>query len=170
MTAWTRAAWSGAAWAAAAMIGMGESASAQDWLRAEGTRIVDEAGDPVILRGMGLGGWLLQEGYMLQLGALGQQHVIRERIVDLIGEEKAEAFYAAWRANHTTKADIDAMGRWGFNSVRLPMHYDRLTLPIDQEPVPGRDTWKDEGFAEIDALLAWTKASGLDVMVWTTST
>ena len=25
---------------------------------------------------------------------------------------------------------------------------DRLTLPVDQEPVAGRDTWKEEGFAE----------------------
>ena len=154
------------AWAACAVaMGAAGVASAQDWLKVEGTRIVDEAGDPVILRGMGLGGWLLQEGYMLQLGALGQQHVIRERIVDLIGEEKTEAFYAAWRANYTTKADIDAMGRWGFNSVRLPMHYDRLTLPVEQEPVPGQDTWKAEGFAEIDALLAWTKANGLHLIL-----
>ena len=52
------------------------------FLRAEGARIVDETGRPVVLRGMGLGGWVLQEGYMLQLGALGQQHVIRGRIAD----------------------------------------------------------------------------------------
>ena len=136
-------------------------AQAQSFLRAEGARIVNEAGEPVILRGMGLGGWVLQEGYMLQLGDLGQQHVIRARIAELIGEEKTEAFYQAWRANYVTKAGIDAMGRWGFNSVRLPMHYDQLTLPVDQEPVPGRDTWKEEGFRQIDDLLAWTKANGL---------
>lgn len=154
------------AWAACAVaMGAAGVASAQDWLKVEGTRIVDEAGEPVILRGMGLGGWLLQEGYMLQLGALGQQHVIRERIVDLIGEEKTRAFYAAWRANHTTKADIDAMRRWGFNSVRLPMHYDRLTLPVEQEPFDGQDTWKEEGFAEIDALLSWTRANGMHLIL-----
>jgi endoglucanase len=134
---------------------------AQTFLRTEGTRIVNEAGDPVILRGMGLGGWVLQEGYMLQLGELGQQHVIRARIADLIGEEKTEAFYQAWRANHVTKADIDAMARWGFNSVRLPMHFDQLTLPVDQEPVAGQDTWKEEGFQQIDDLLAWVKANGM---------
>jgi len=149
-----------AALALAAMVWTA-SARAQTFLRAEGTRIVNEAGEPVILRGMGLGGWVLQEGYMLDLGELGQQHVIRARIADLIGEEKTEAFYAAWRANHVTKADIDAMGRWGFNSVRLPMHYDRLTLSADQEPVPGRDTWKEEGFRQIDDLLAWVKANSM---------
>ena len=156
-----RTGWIAALAAAALWAPVGTAAQTGGFLRAEGTRIVDETGRPVVLRGMGLGGWVLQEGYMLQLGALGQQHVIRARIADLIGEEKTEAFYAAWRANHTTKADIDAMGRWGFNSVRLPMHYDRLTLPVDQEPVAGRDTWKEEGFAEIDALLAWVKANGM---------
>ena len=153
--------WAAAALAATVMMLTVPEAQAQSFLRAEGARIVNEAGEPVILRGMGLGGWVLQEGYMLQLGDLGQQHVIRARIAELIGEEKTEAFYQAWRANYVTKADIDAMGRWGFNSVRLPMHYDQLTLPVDQEPVPGRDTWKEEGFRQIDDLLAWTKANGL---------
>ena len=48
-------------------------------------------------------------------------------------------------------ADIDAMATWGFNSVRLPMHYDLLTLAVDQEPKPGVDTWKEDGFKRIDA-------------------
>ncbi|RZJ03475.1 MAG: glycosyl hydrolase family 5 [Brevundimonas sp.] len=138
---------------------------AQDWLRADGTRIVDESGRPVILRGMGLGGWMLQEGYMLQLAPLGQQHVIRARIEDLVGPEKTEAFYEAWRDNHTTKADIDAMARWGFNSMRLPIHYDQLTLPADREPVAGRDTWNEAGFERIDELLAWAKANGMHLIL-----
>ena len=39
-----------AATALCAAMGVGGAASAQDWLKVEGTRIVDEAGDPVILR------------------------------------------------------------------------------------------------------------------------
>lgn len=147
--------WIAASVATAALCLSAGLAEAQSFLRADGTRIVNEEGEPVILRGMGLGGWVLQEGYMLQLGELGQQHVIRARIADLIGEEKTEAFYRAWRANYTTKADIDAMGRWGFNSVRIPLHYDQLTLAADQEPVAGQDTWKEEGFKQIDDLLDW---------------
>ena len=153
--------WIAASVATAALCLSAGLAEAQSFLRADGTRIVNEEGEPVILRGMGLGGWVLQEGYMLQLGELGQQHVIRARIADLIGEEKTEAFYRAWRANYTTKADIDAMGRWGFNSVRIPLHYDQLTLAADQEPVAGQDTWKEEGFKQIDDLLDWVKANGM---------
>ncbi|MBB4100857.1 cellulase family glycosylhydrolase [Sphingomonas kyeonggiensis] len=138
-------------------------ASAQTFLRADGQRIVDESGNPVLLRGMGLGGWMLQEGYMLQLGQLGsgQQYRIRASIADLIGEEKTAEFYQAWLDNHTRKADIDMMARWGMNSVRLPMHYNLLTLPTEKEPVAGRDTWLEDGFRRIDTLLAWTKANGM---------
>ena len=42
-------------------------AQAKDFLRTQGARIVDAGGKPVILRGMGLGGWMLQEGYMLDV-------------------------------------------------------------------------------------------------------
>ncbi|WP_369058423.1 cellulase family glycosylhydrolase [Caulobacter sp. 73W] len=138
-------------------------ASAAGFLRAEGKRIVDETGRPIILRGMGLGGWMLQEGYMLQMGDVGrgQQHVIRGKIAELIGEEKTASFYKAWLDNHTTKADIDYMAASGFNSVRLPMHYDLLTLPAEKEPKAGADTWHEDGFRRIDELLAWSKANGL---------
>jgi endoglucanase len=136
-------------------------ALADGYLHADGKRIVDGSGKPVILRGMGLGGWMLQEGYMLQLGKLGQQHVIRGKIADLVGEKHAAEFYEAWLDNHTREPDIKAMGQWGFNSVRLPIHFDLLTLPVDQEPVAGVDTWYESGFRRIDDLLAWSKANGV---------
>lgn len=136
-------------------------AQARDFLRAEGTRIVDGEGRPVILRGMGLGGWMLQEGYMLELPQFGTQRVIRQHIEQLVGPAQAQAFQTAWLDNHTTKADIDAMARWGFNSIRLPMHYALYTLPVESEPVPGRQTWLEEGFRRTDELLAWAKANDM---------
>src|SRR4051812_13319584 len=57
---------------------------AQGFLKAEGKRIVNEKGENVLLRGMGLGGWMLQEGYMLRISGAGQQHKIRERIAALL--------------------------------------------------------------------------------------
>ncbi|RYD87990.1 MAG: glycoside hydrolase family 5 protein, partial [Sphingobacteriales bacterium] len=54
---------------------------AQGFLRASGTDIVDGAGRPVLLRGMGLGGWMLQEPYMLGLsGGPANQQDIRRRL------------------------------------------------------------------------------------------
>src|SRR5690606_25849702 len=42
------------------------SAQSNCWLETQGTQIVNAAtGQPVVLRAVGLGNWLLQEGYML---------------------------------------------------------------------------------------------------------
>ncbi len=136
-------------------------AKAQEFLKAAGTQIVNEKGMPVLLRGVGLGGWMLQEGYMLKVPGAGMQHLIRSRISELIGETKTQEFYDTWLANHTRKTDIDSMKAWGFNSVRLPIHYDLFTLSVEQEPVAGKDTWLLKGFRLTDSLLSWCKANGL---------
>lgn len=141
------------------------AAHAQGFLRTEGTRIVDGRGRPVLLRGVGLGGWMLQEGYMLQLGAVGQQHRIRAKLAQLVGPERTAAFYRAWLDSYVTQADVDAIAAAGFNSIRLPLHYDLLTLPVEREPAPGRDTWLPDGFARIDRLVGWARAAGLYVIL-----
>ncbi len=134
---------------------------AQGFLRADGQKIVNEQGENVLLRGIGLGGWMLQEGYMLKVNKEAQQHRIRARIEEIIGQEKTDEFYSAWLKNNTRKADIDSLKAWGFNSVRLPIHYNLYTLPVEKEPVAGQNTWIEKGFAMTDSLLAWCKANKL---------
>ncbi|MCH1581899.1 MAG: cellulase family glycosylhydrolase [Flavobacteriales bacterium] len=138
----------------------------QHRLSTEGPVIVNESGEEVLLRGMGLGGWMLQEGYMLQTaGFANAQYEIRNKIEQLIGEEATAEFYAAWLQNHVTRADIDAMKSWGFNSVRLPMHYNLFTLPIEEEPVAGENTWLDTGFELSDSLISWCKQNEMYVVL-----
>lgn len=131
------------------------------FLKANGKVIVGSKGQTFILRGMGLGGWMLQEGYMFRLSGVGQQYKIKERIEALIGHEKTEKFYNDWLNNHTTKTDVDSMAAWGFNSIRLPMHYQLYTLPIEAEPIAGQNTWIQKGFALTDSLLAWCRANNM---------
>lgn len=132
---------------------------AQGFLRANGKVIESANGKEIILRGIGLGGWMLQEPYILQLsGVAANQRAIKSKITELIGEEKTNAFYNAWLANDCRKSDIDSLAAWGFNSIRLPMHYNLFTLPIEQEPVEGKNTWLSKGFQLTDSLLSWCKA------------
>src|SRR6478735_4447705 len=130
---------------------------AQGFLKTNGKIIVNGKGEKIILRGMGIGGWMLQEGYMFRLGNLGQQYKIKEKITELVGAEKAKQFYEEWLRNHTTKTDIDSMASWGFNSIRLPMHYNLYTPSVEEEPVAGKNTWLQKGFAITDSLLKWCK-------------
>lgn len=125
-------------------------------LKADGSKIVDRYGNEVILRGIGLGGWMLQEPYMLQLSGIAMaQHDIKRKIEELVGPAATQAFYQSWLSNHCTKADIDSLAAWGFNSVRLPMHYNLFTLSIEDEPVKGAHTWLETGFELTDSLLRW---------------
>jgi endoglucanase len=137
----------------------------QGFLKADGKRIINEKGENVLLRGIGLGGWMLQEGYMLHINVEAQQHRIRQRIEKLLSKEQAQAFYDIWLANHTSKTDIDSLHAWGFNSVRLPMHYNLYTLPVEQEPVAGENTWLPAGFALTDSLIAWCKVNSMYVIL-----
>ena len=69
---------------------------AQGYLKADGTQIVNTEGEEVIFRGIGLGGWMLQEGYMLHTS--GPQYKIEDRIEALVGQEKKQEFYEpGWR-------------------------------------------------------------------------
>lgn len=136
--------------------------NAQGLLRVEGKNIVDENGNSYILRGMGLGGWMLQEGYMLKTSSFaGTQHEIRAAIEALIGKEKTDSFYDKWYENHFREIDAQKLAEWGFNSIRLPMHYNLFTLPIEDEPVAGQNTWLEKGFQMTDELLQWCKENKL---------
>jgi aryl-phospho-beta-D-glucosidase BglC (GH1 family) len=142
--------------AAAMLISCGKQD--RDFLHADGKYIVNGNGENVLLRGIGLGGWMLQEPYMLKLsGVTVAQYDIRNHIRELVGEERMNEFYDAWLASMVTERDIDSLKAWGFNSVRLPMHYNLFTLPVGDEPVEGENTWIEKGLTMTDNLLAWCR-------------
>ncbi len=134
-------------------------ARAQGYLHTAGKKIVNGNGQEVLLRGIGLGGWMLQEPYMLKLSDVTvNQREIRSKIEALIGKKKTEQFYHTWLKNGMQKSDVDSLAAWGFNSIRLPMNYDLFTLPVSKEPVPGKNTWLEKGFSLTDSLLKWCAA------------
>ena len=56
----------------------------QNFLKTSGRSIINQKGDTIILRGMGLGGWMVQEGYMMAPGGFsGTQYQIRDKITEL---------------------------------------------------------------------------------------
>ena len=144
-------------------------ASSISWsqgLKAEGKVIVNSKGEEVMLRGLGPGGWQIMEGYMMNTsGVAGSQHEIKEKLIDLMGETNTETFFQKWRENHFTKQDVDSLAAWGFNSIRIPMHYNLFTLPIEDEPVSGENTWIETGFELIDNVLEWAEPHGIYVIL-----
>ncbi|WP_375418183.1 cellulase family glycosylhydrolase [uncultured Hymenobacter sp.] len=112
------------------LTGLANSALGQSFLRADGPKIVNASGQEVILNGMNLGGWALQEGYMMKPGWQGlngrqTQGTVKQVLYNAgMSDAAVEEFYQSYRDNFITKPDIDYIASLGFNCVRLPLHYD----------------------------------------------
>lgn len=126
--------------------------SAEGILRADGKKIVDANGTEIIFRGIGLGGWLVPEGYMFNMSGFANSPTeIRNKVIQAVGEENADIYYNDYRKYFVTEKDIDSISSWGFNMVRMPMHYEFMT-PRDQPFV-----YSEYGFTLIDSLVKWCK-------------
>lgn len=135
------------------------------FLRADGIRTVNGAGEEVLLRGWGAGNWTNPEGFMLGVGTgymnrgMGDGLRLHERMTtgrsfdwlirDVCGSGYAREFWPRWWANHLGEADIRAMAEWGYNSVRLPVTAWAL-LPEEPEV-----RFSEAGFAMLDQVLEW---------------
>jgi aryl-phospho-beta-D-glucosidase BglC (GH1 family) len=140
------------------LILFGYTSFSQGFLKAK-DKLIENDNGPILLKGVGLGGWMLQEPYMLQLeNTVKAQYDFKNKISTLVGAKNTQKFYDTWLANQCAKADIDSVASWGFNSIRLPLHYNLFTLPIQEEPVANKSTWLKKGFQLTDSLLSWCKA------------
>jgi hypothetical protein len=130
------------------------------FLRTENQNIVNEQGEKVLLRGVGLGNWMLPEGYMWKFGEHGDRPRKIEKLVsDLIGPEKAGQFWGEFRRHYITEHDIRRIAELGFNSVR-PALNARLFL-TETDP-PQR---VEEGYQLLDNLVKWCRTHGLYVII-----
>ncbi len=124
--------------------------NAQGFLKVSGTKIVNENNEEVILRGMGLGGWHVPEGYMFGMSSFANAAwEIRNKIVEVVGPQNTDTFFTAFRANFVARKDIERLAQLGFNSVRMPMHFEFFV----KQSAP--DVWIESGFVVMDSLLRW---------------
>jgi endoglucanase len=129
------------------------------FVHAERGRLVDGEGRPLLMRGVGLGNWLLAEGYMWGFDDAGPQspRQIEVFIEDLIGPTEAAAFWRTFRDRFIGEADIERIAAEGMDHVRLPIN---ARLVIDED---GRLI--DDGIALVDRLIEWCRTHELWVVL-----
>lgn len=125
------------------------------FLKCRGKYIVDQNNNEVLLKGIGLGNYMILEPYMLGIktripGKSDTQHAIVNALKSIAGNDPVDKFLDAYRANYLTKTDVDSLKAWGLNSIRLPMHYNLFI----QEAI-GNDAFVEKGFTMVDSLLHW---------------
>lgn len=126
----------------------------------DGTRIVDASGRPMLWRGMGLGCWLLPEGYMLGLGGgASSPRTIEALVRQLIGEDAALRFWRDFRDRYVTRADVALAKRLGFDHLRLPFSHRLLAT----DELPRR--LAGPGWELIDRCVGWCREEGLGLIL-----
>ncbi len=131
--------------------------SNNDCLHAFGRWIIDGNGDKVQLRGIGLGNYMLVEPYMwginnAQTRKSDTQQAILSSLATLTGWDNVNAFMDEYRKNYITEADVKLIKESGFNSIRLPMHYNLFI-----ETNANNNNFIEKGFTMINELLEWCK-------------
>jgi hypothetical protein len=121
--------------------------------------LVDAHGEPLLLRGVGLGNWLLAEGYMWKFEPPGPQspREIEALFVDLVGPERATQFWTDFRERFITESDIERIAAEGMNHVRLPIN-SRVVMEDDGALI-------SSGLELIDRLIDWCRTHGLWVVL-----
>lgn len=141
-----------------------EAKNVNGFLKRNGQKISNNSTDNFLLKGVGPGGWMLQEGYMFKT-PVGPQHQIKAMLQDLTDKEFTASFYDSWLQNFFTSTDVKLIHDWGFNSIRVPIHYNLFTLPIEDEPIPGKNTWLTNGFNMLDELVQWCELHDIYLII-----
>lgn len=109
--------------------------------------------ETILLRGFGLGGWLLPEGYMWKLyKKCDRPRRMEEMILKLCGEEYSNYFWNRYFECYITEEDIKFIATEGFNSVRLPLNARHMYSVID-----GQVCLREDTISRVDRLIEWCR-------------
>lgn len=133
-------------------------ASFDGFVHARDAKLVDGSGRELLLRGVGLGNWMLPEGYMWRFGPGAESPREIEALVErLLGADDAGRFWDGFRETFITEADIVRIAESGFDHVRLPIN-SRVIQDDAGEPI-------EAGYAMIDRLIGWCRRHRLWVLL-----
>jgi hypothetical protein len=124
-----------------------------------GKELISPNGQPLLLKGINLGNWLLPEGYMFKFKTANSPRMIQSVVNELLGEDEARRFWQAFRENYITRDDIRFIKQSGFNSVRVPFSYRLFVSESDPQKLEG------PGYKLLDQVVGWCRQEGLSVIL-----
>lgn len=139
-----------------------------DFLSVEESRLVNRNGETVRLRGVNLGGWLIQENWMCPIeGADGEwANLDTIEILESRGftDEQIQTLFNTYQENWITEYDLDIIAGTSCNVVRVPFWYRNFMLDTE-------GTWISEnldenpGFQRLDWLIEECGERGIYVIL-----
>lgn len=143
--------------------------TSEDFLQVEGNRILNQRNEEIILQGVNLGGWLIQEYWMcpiqgdpniVQWTNLETLNVLEKRFT----EEQVQELIDTYQDNWITEWDIKNIADHGLTVIRVPFWYRNFMLDAE-------GTWIDEnfdenpGFQRLDWVIEMAEKYGLYIIL-----
>jgi aryl-phospho-beta-D-glucosidase BglC (GH1 family) len=111
-------------------------------IRVDGDHLATAAGEPVRLRGVGLGGWMNMENFIT--GYPSTEELQRKALRKVLGQDVYDAFFDRFLEVFFTDADARFLAEQGMNCVRVPFNYKHFE--DDDRPME----LKESGFRLLD--------------------
>jgi endoglucanase len=116
-----------------------------NWLRVAGEQIVNQKGDPVCLRGFGLGGMLHMENFID--GYPANEETMREGLLQVLGQKKYDLFFDHFLKSYFTEPDAEYIYSLGLNLVRIPINYHLFEDDMNPRVI------KEDAFEHLDRVI-----------------
>ncbi|MFD1293329.1 glycoside hydrolase family 5 protein [Lutibacter holmesii] len=135
-----------------------KSQNTLSFIKTKGSKLVDDKGNELLLKGTNLGNWLVPEGYMFKMEQVNSPRKIDELLYELVGPDSLQVFWNGFLTNYITHEDIKYLKRIGVNHVRLPFHYKMFTNDLYMGE-------RNAGFKYVDKLVKWCKEEQLYILL-----
>ncbi|MFQ1003122.1 glycoside hydrolase family 5 protein [Modestobacter sp. SSW1-42] len=122
-------------------------------IQVDGDRLVLPDGSPIVLRGVGLGGWMNMENFIT--GYPGTESQQRSALRKALGDEGYQRFFDRFLTDFFTDADAEHLASLGLNCVRIPFNYKHF----EDDDRPGE--LKEEGFRRLDQAVEACARAGI---------
>lgn len=96
----------------------------EDALHTSGTKLINKKGEEVRLRGVNLGGWLIQEDWFCPTSNnQSGDWITMKTLTERFGVEKTYELFDSYQDNWITEVDFKNLADMGYNCVRIPFWY-----------------------------------------------
>jgi len=116
-----------------------------EFLSVYGDQIVNQSGQTIILKGVGIGGWMNMENFVI--GFPANEEAFRISILEVLGEQLYEIFFDEYLHNFFQSEDAEFIRALGFNSIRIPINYRHFEDDMAPFEI------KEGGFQHLDRII-----------------
>lgn len=134
------------------------STNTLSFIKTNGTNLVDDKGNSIILKGTNLGNWLVPEGYMFKMEQVNAPRKIDELLYEIVGPDSLAVFWKGFLNNYITHDDIKYLKKIGVNHVRLPFHYKMFTNDLYMGE-------RNQGFKYFNRLIEWCREEQIYILL-----